>query len=493
MADQMVLSWVVNVAGTSFGPAEAAAALGDVVLYEEDETDQILGQFFGLTVEDDSTSMDATSATRTITLNMTNTFASSPTPPLFQVHSSRIDADEQAEPPYSLVRSAPLGGQFFVVNGSAVVQTTESQLQSLAPNDSIRFLSDQGSLHEVAIVTATSITLSSPITGVTGITGAFKVVPAPVTRAAIYSTSWLDSVAVFGTTPDIQAAPGAREVTLVYENSAGAGPFTVSVSITGKRPSQVTLAPGSIDIFKIVSMTISSTGSFNNNVGQITLSEISDDIPSVPGNATPNSYRGELTDEAQLLLSTALVYMPPSYFALAFQGSSFPQLEGDFLVTTGSATVETTVDQTSALSQGSVIRFASQFTDNSPLQTREVLYTVESVAPTRIQLTSVYTGVDEVFTGRTSFGTGSNDGAKGNVGAKVLKKRTGAFLADPSEATPPTNAQLASLMAQFVQPATVAPDGSSFPSPTLISGFFTQALQLGIAGVPVVPQPITFV
>lgn len=39
MSDQIVLSWTVDVGGTTVGPAEAAAALGAVPLYVDPVTD----------------------------------------------------------------------------------------------------------------------------------------------------------------------------------------------------------------------------------------------------------------------------------------------------------------------------------------------------------------------------------------------------------------------------------------------------------------------
>lgn len=57
MATQIVLAWTVDVTNTSFGPAQAAAALGAVPLYADVRTDPVLGQFFGLAVDDDRKSV----------------------------------------------------------------------------------------------------------------------------------------------------------------------------------------------------------------------------------------------------------------------------------------------------------------------------------------------------------------------------------------------------------------------------------------------------
>ena len=58
---------------------------------------------------------------------------------------------------------------------------------------------------------------------------------------------------------------------------------------------------------------------------------------------------------------------------------------------------------------------------------------------------------------------------------------------------------LGSLLAQLVNPGIAVPPPNPplvpttmLPTPTLLSGFFTQTLQLALAGVPVVPAPIAF-
>jgi hypothetical protein len=112
-----------------------------------------------------------------------------------------------------------------------------------------------------------------------------------------------------------------------------------------------------------------------------------------------------------------------------------------------------------------------------------------------VTLTTPYTGIDENFTGNGNVN--SNAGTMGNLGVEVQRKATGATLIDPSPATPPTDDELKVLLGQFVQPngATVGPppDMLSLPAPTVLSSLFTQTLQLALAGVPVVSQPIAFI
>jgi hypothetical protein len=220
-------------------------------------------------------------------------------------------------------------------------------------------------------------------------------------------------------------------------------------------------------------------------VGEITLVELSDDLPPVPSNATPLDFK-RLTDEAQLLIERHLAYLPPSYFALAQQQASAPQLAGDFLLTTGSTSVPTTVDQTGVLSPGDVIQFAEQMTLN---------YTVATVTPKEITLTTPFTGIDNNNTGTNQEGTNSNAGTKGNLGSAINEKPSGAF--SVALAQPPSNAQLSAPLAQFVAPETAAPppnpplDPATVPTPTFLSGLFTQTLQLALAGVPITSATIT--
>lgn len=505
MADQIVLRWTVDVSGTLLGPIEAAAALGAVPLYDNVRTDPVLGQFFGLTVASDiSVPTSPTEATRTLKLNM-NSENTPEAPPPFPCEPITAVPPKL---PYPLTRSVPLGGSFFVSNGLAVVPTTRNQTQTLSPTDVIEFLVQQGVQYTILTVTETEITLTALFTGKTANTGAFQRVPAPATRPAIYSTSDLDSAGVPGTVPPIPPQAGTHEAEIEYFDSTGAGPFDAEVELTGRRPAAIELDAGSIDIAVITNIEIEDHGDFENSVGQITLVELSDDLPGLPFEpTTPDEFKGQLTDEAQLLIDRHLVYLPPSYFALAQQQTSTPQLDGDFFVTTGSRRVKTSGEHD--LDPGDVIQFASQLTlpqasptvkalaEGEPWRSTAVFYVVKDVADKNITLEEPYTGIDESFRG--SNNVNSDAGTKGTIGDAVTEKRTAAFLIVPQSATPPTEDQLSQPLAQFVEPETAAPPlppplpPATIPTPTFLSDLFTQTLQLALAGVPIAPQEITFI
>jgi hypothetical protein len=76
---------------------------------------------------------------------------------------------------------------------------------------------------------------------------------------------------------------------------------------------------------------------------------------------------------------------------------------------------------------------------------------------------------------------------------------TDAMLVDPSPAAPPTNAQLAATVGEFVNPGTAVPPPNPpldpqtmSPSPTVLSGLFAKTIQLALA-VPVTQAPVAFV
>lgn len=504
MANQIVLSWIVDVGGSSIGPTQAAVALVAVPLYTDPETDPVLGQNFGLTVASDvSAASGPSTATRTLTLNMTA--GSTPhAPPPFPCHPRTSTPPVL---PYPLRTTKTLAGSFFVSNGATNIPTSATQLPSLATGDSIQFLSQEGVFYTVAAgSTATSINLTAPYTGTSGNSKAFKEIAAPVTLAALYSTSDLDTAGV-ATVPAIPAGAGARSVTVEYKDSTGAGPFSVTVSMTGKRPAAVALHAGSIDIAVITGMFIQSAGGFANSLGEITLVSLTEALPALPSNLpigtgigaaetnvgkvgapVPRTFH-TMTDDAQLLIDRGLAYLPPSYFALAQQGASTPQLAGDFSVTTGATNVPTTVDQTGALAATNIIEFADQ---------PGTSYVVAAITPKILTLTTPYTGIDTNNTGANQVGTNADAGTKGNIGKAVINKLTGARLIAPSPAAPPTNTQLSGPLGQFVALETAAPPPNppgapaTVPAPTFLSGLFTRQLQLALAGVPVVPQPITF-
>lgn len=376
MPNQIVLAWTVDVTNTSFSSAQAAGALEDVELYVDNISDPVLGQLFCLTVASDVTVAAGSTATRTLTLNMAGGVGS-----VFPCHP-RTAAPPSL--PYPLRKAVSLPGSFFVSLGSSSIPATETQLPSLVAGEKIQFLAQQGVFYEVASLSSTVISLTTPYTGPPGNTKAFKEVPAPVTLAAIYSTSTFDTDVV--SAPPIAAGSGARTVSLSYTDSTGSGPHFAIVHLTGKRPAAVALA-GGIDIAQINSMDIESTGNFENNVGQLTLCSLSSALPPLLSNATSDEFQ-TLTDEAQVLIEDGLAYIPPGYFALAQQ--------------------------------------------------------------------------------------------RANQVAGI-----------------PDDAHLATLLGQFVATETAAPPlnppltPSTVPTPTFLSGLFTQTLQLALA-VPVVPQPITF-
>ena len=496
MPNQIVLAWEVDVTNSTLGPAGAATLLGAVPLYSDPETDPVLGQLLGLTVASDVSSTPGGGlAKRTLTLNMTAVPGSPHAPPPFPCHPITSTPPVL---PYELRTTVTLPGSFFVTNGSMAVPTAFTQIPSLAIGDEIQFLSQQGVIYLVASVGSTSIGLSSPYSGTTANTGAYKEVDAPVVLAALYSSSDLDTAGV-ATTPAIPAGSGARTVNVEYLDSTGAGPFLVTVSLTGRRPAAVVLAGGSVDIAEIVDMWVASTGSFGNSVGQITLVGLSSALPAVQTTATPFDFRIALTDEAQGLIALALAYLPPSYFALSQQSVSEPLLAGDFIVTTGSTNVPTTVDQTGVLSAGNVIRFAEQQGMDHRQLDVDVEYVVAAVTPKIVTLARPFTGIDTNYTGDPAVGTNANAGTMGNIGAKLQQKPTSATRIVPSQAASPSNDQLSGPLGQFVALETAGPprflpgNPVTVPVPSFLSGMFTRTLQVALAGVPVVPQAITFV
>jgi hypothetical protein len=409
--------------------------------------------------------------------------------------------------PYPLRTTKTLPGSFFVTQGSTVVQTTETQLPSVSTGDSVQFLSQEGVFYTLAGgTTATQMNLTAPYTGTTGNTGAFKEISDPVSIAAVYSTSDLDTNGV-ATVPAIPAGAGARTLAITYTDSTGTTGRAATATLTGKRPAALAFTNGNGIIAAIENIAIATAGGFGNSIGEITLVSLSSALPGLPPGLPPGTGIGAaettigkvgapiprtfktMTDEAQLLIDRHLAYLPPSYFSLAQQGAGSPQLVGDFLVTTGSTNVPTTDDQTAVLAAGNTMLFASQPTE---------IYTIAAVTPKIVALTTPYTGLDENFTG--SANVNSNIETKGNLGTEVIKKATGATRVTPVPGAPPTAAQLAGPLAQFVQTAVAAPppvphtvDPATIPLPTFLSGLFTRQLQLAIAGVPVVPQTITFI
>ena len=507
MSDQLILAWTVDVSGSSFGPIEAATALAAIPLYVDANTDPVLGQYFGLTVENDATTNDATSATRTLTLNMTS--ANRPeAPPPFPCHPITSTPPTL---PYPLRARKALPGSFFVQTGSAIVATSATQLPSLVDDDelvTIQFLSQVGVPYEAEVVaSATQIEIDPPFTGTSGETGAFKefAAPCPLNRAAAYSSSELDTAGV-ATIPPIPAGAGARTVELTYNDSAGNGPFTATATLTGKRPALFNFdESGGLDIAEIVNLVVTSTGGFNNSIGEITVVELSDALPVLPPNlplgtgvgaaettrgkvgAVPPRTFKTMTDDAQLLILRHLAYLPPSFFALAQQQISAPQLEGDFIVTTKSVEVFTTVDQTGVLSEGDFIEFAIQ---------PGTLYQIAELTDRILTLTSEFLGIDTNNTGLLNTPMNNSAQTKGNIGTIINSQPTGAR--SPAIVGTPSDDQLSGPLGGFVATETAGPppnpplSPATVPAPTFLSDLFTRTIQLALAGVPITAQPITF-
>jgi hypothetical protein len=470
--NQIILAFSASVAGSSYSPAMAATAMAAVKLYANDTTDPVLGQLLGLTVASDTTTTTGSGATRTITLNMTGQVGAPTAPPIFPCNpiTSKVPF-----PPYPLLRAETLAGSFLTVPGSGTVVTSDSQIPALVDGATIQFASQPGVFYTLtANPLSGSIAITPNYSGpATADEGAAQMVPAPAKIVAIYSSSPLDTNTV-GTTPPIPAGPGVLAVQLTYKDSTGAGPFTVSVSLMGTYPSPVTLHAGSVDVAEVINIVATTTIGFGNSVGQITLCELSEVPPPVLATTTPQQFQG-LTDRAQMLITRGLAYLPPSYFALAQPQASFPQLEGDFTLTQGSAWVPTSEDQTSVVSGSDTIQFAVEMAVDTPFGAQAMIYTVDSVTPKGITLSSPWAGLNE------------------------NPIDSGAFLVgDSSNAAPPTDAQLASLAGEFVNPGTAIPPpnpplepATMSPAPTILSGLFAKAIQLALA-VPVVQSPIVF-
>ncbi|MGH3304004.1 MAG: hypothetical protein ACRDOK_20475 [Streptosporangiaceae bacterium] len=395
MANQIVLTFAISTAETTLTPAQAATRMAAVPLYTNTITDPVLGQMFGLTVAADTTVAVATGATRTLKLNMTAAVGAPFAPPPFPCRLSGSQAPPPGVPP------APP----YVLTKTVVDPLTQ--------------------LASVPKITT---------------------VPAPAKLAAIYSTSDLDTAGV-AIIPPIPAGAGAQSVSLSYLDSTGAGPFTVVTPLRGKFPSTVVLAVGSIDIATITDLHIVAVGGFDNSIGQITLAEVPSPVPPIPTNRDDVAFL-ILQDQAQGMLLRPLVYLPPSYFAVTRQGASLPQLSGNFFVTTGSASVPTSGDQTGVLAPGNQIQFASQMTPGSSFATTPVLYTIASVTPKIVVITTPYSGLD------VNKIDSDNDPRPTNPTANAAMQPTGAFLVTPSPSAPPKEEQLEVPLGQFALPQT---------------------------------------
>jgi hypothetical protein len=463
MANQITLAFSVSTAATIYTPADAAAALAAVSLYADAETDPVLGQAFGLTVADDVVSTGGVTYTgesggpfqpgETVTDSPsggTATVALDDDGRLFFVagtasgtfaHGDTITGGSSGATATVNVADA-LGGPTPTVAGATrilVLNMTSALGQPTAPPPFL--CRPTGPL---APPPAAAPTLPYTLTETT--TDRYTRQPvtanAPAAIAAFYSSSDLDTDGV-ATTPAIPAGAGAQVMALTYLDSTGAGPFTVHTSLKGKFPAVVPLAGGSIDIAKIVACFPSQTGPFKNSVGQITLSALSAAPPAIPADATPDDF-AELTDAAQLTITRPLVYLPPSYFALAQQGTASPALGGDFVVKQGSSTVLTSVSQLGVVAATNVVEFASQLGTE---------YEVASVSATGLKLTTPYTGPS-----RSEIAPAAEAPYPAqSVSEEADAVLTAARLVSPSQAAPPDDEQLLTLLAEFTVPQTTAP------------------------------------
>ena len=461
--NQLTLAFSVATAATIYSPAQAATKLAAVPLTTSAGTDPVLGQAFGLTVSSDVVSTGGVTYTGE---------AGGPFLPGETVTdapgggTATVALDEDGMLFFVAGTAAGVFAHGDTITGgtSGATATVNSAAADGGPNPTtpgatrvlvLNMTSVPGVPHApppfpcrptgpLVPPPAPPPTLPYTLTQTTidRYTQLPVTKPAPATVAAFYSTSGLDTDGV-ATVPAIPAGSGARRVALTYFDSTGAGPFTVHTSLMGKYPAMVTLAGGSVDIAQIAECHPDQTGAFKNSVGQITLCALAAALPPIPANATPADFPG-LTDAAQITITRPLVYLPPSYFALAQQQNSAPQLASDFLVKKGSAVVLTPVSQVGVLAPTNVLEFASQL---------GVQYEVDSVSAPFIKLTTPYTGLTRPEIAPAAEAPYPAQSVSEEADAVV----TSASLVSPSQAAPPDNAHLMTLLAEFTLPQTTAP------------------------------------
>ena len=139
---------------------------------------------------------------------------------------------------------------------------------------------------------------------------------APVVSTSVEASCDPDCADTTVTRPGI----GATTVSISYLDAEGhAG--TVSVTLNGRVPVIIPLAPGTLGVAVITAMSITSAGSLGNSMGQITVSVLlaPDDCEPPCPPAGPPAGPLSAQDELQLRLGLALAYMPNSYYAYAQQ------------------------------------------------------------------------------------------------------------------------------------------------------------------------------
>jgi hypothetical protein len=464
MANQLTLAFSVATTNTIYTPAQAATKLAAVPLYESAGNDPVLGQAFGLTVASDEVSTGGVTytgeaggpflpgetvtdtpggGTATVALDDDGTlyFVEGTASGTF-AHGDTITGGTSGATA-TVNNAAALGGPTATTPGATRVlilnMTAVPGVPYAPPSFPCRPVGPllpppdaPPTLPYVLSQTTIDRYTRLPVT---------KPAPAPI--VAFYSTNDLDTNGV-ATDPAIPAGSGAQIMALTYLDSTGAGPFTVHTNLTGKFPAVVTLHAGSVDVAEITECFISQTGAFKNSVGQITLCALAAVPAAIRTDATPADFPG-LADTAQLTITRPLIYLPPSYFALAQQKNSAPQLAGDFLVAQGSPTVLTSVNQTGILAGGNTMEFASQ---------PGVQYTVASISTTgALKLTTAYTGLSPA---EIAPAAEAPHPAR-SVSVEADRVVTSAVLVSPSQAAPPTSANLMTLLAEFTLPQATAP------------------------------------
>jgi hypothetical protein len=464
-ANQLTLAFSVATVSTIYTPAQAAAKLAAVPLYTSTATDLVLGQAFGLTVASDVVSTGGVTYTgeaggpfvpgETVTDSPgggTATVAvdESGMLMLFFVEGSASGTFAHGDTitgatshaTATVNNAAADGGPTSTTPGATRVlvlnMTAESGAPLAPPPFPCRPTGPQApppagppALPYVLEQTTTNRYTLLPVTA-----------PAPAKVAAFYSTNDLDTDGV-ATTPAIPAGSGAQIVGLTYLDSTGAGPFTVYTKLMGKFPAQVALHAGSVDVAEITECFVEQTGAFDNSVGQITLCALEAALPAIPADATPADFPG-LTDAAQLTITRPLIYLPPSYYALAQQQNSAPALAGDFWVKQGSPTVLTTVSQLGVLAATNIVEFAAQ---------PGVQYEVASVSATLVKLTTAYTGLSHPEIAPAA----ENHHPAQSVSEEADAVVSSAVLVSPSQAAPPDSAHLTTLLAEFTLAQSPAP------------------------------------
>jgi len=540
VANQIVLAFSLETTNSIYTPTEAATKLGAVDLYADVSSDPVLGAAFGLTVASDASAayseavLTATNAspivvgvatTEGLTTGMRVTIAGATGN---TAANGTYAISDLTLTSFKLVGTT--GNGAYTGSGVATAPVaTRTLTLNMTSNDSPPAPPPFPCRPTGPLVPPPDAPPTLPYvleeTTIDRYTRQPVTLPAPASLLAFYSTSTLDTDGV-STTPAIPAAAGAQIVQLDYHDSEGSGPYTVYTKLMGKFPAMVTLHAGSVDVAQVDACLVYQTGAFENSIGEITLSVLSAPIPAISTDATPEDFPA-LTDAAQLLLARPLVYMPPSYFALAQQQNSAPQLAGDFWVKYDHPTVLTTVSQVgvivgealagtvdvtkgseqivfsnaqtlpagtglvfaedptnvyvleNALSAGTRGTLVTPYEGTSAAATTAtgsatiefaaqpgVQYSVASVYETGIKLTTPYTGLTEP---QIAPGSDTHHEFANHHPARPMSEEADAVVSSarlvapaasgggPTQAAPPDDAHLLTLLSEFTLPQTTAP------------------------------------